>query len=95
MTPAAYSKNGHRLPAFSAGNWTVGLALTCQLILTLVPPAGQNPTDARDAPSMSQESPGGSLLPPFGHLVPFWGPSSTGRPHAIMQISPLGWSYNL
>ena len=61
----------------------MGLALLCQLILTLVTLAGWDPTYTRDAPSMSKGSPGGPLLPPLGHLALFWGPSSTGRPPSI------------
>ena len=34
-------------------------------------------------PSMSKGSPGGSLLPSFGHLELFWGPSSMCRPCGI------------
>ena len=74
MTPATCSENGHRSPAFFAGNQTMGPALMHQLILALVPPAGWDPTYARDAPSMSQGFPGRLLLPLLGHLVLIWGP---------------------
>ena len=53
MTHAAYSGNSQQLPASSAGTQSGGLTWKCQLILTLVPLAGQDPTYAGGAPLMS------------------------------------------
>ena len=84
-TLAIYSWNGYRSPVFSAGTWAGGLTWKCQLILTLVPPAGQDPAYAEGAPLVSQDL----LADLFLHLWVTW--YHSGGPlqlvHLIVQCS--------
>ena len=84
----------HRSPASSHGIWPVQ-AFWCPYTFTSAPPLdGLDPTYARDAPSVSQGSPGGSSPPPLGLLVWLQGPSSIDRPPGIGWRSLLWGSYN-